>query len=72
MSSSALRQFFLSRSIPTEPQSISCADLHGKLIDNGFLVTRRTVQRDLNDLSIILDVQCRKIGKMHYWYLSKR
>ena len=47
-----LRHFALLRLIPTEPQRIATTTLLEKLRDKGFTVTLRSVQRDLNSLSI--------------------
>lgn len=44
------RQWTLLQAIPREPQSTSAAQLHDKLRQAGYTVTRRTVERDLNTL----------------------
>jgi len=72
MSASALRQVLISRMIPMEPGRITVADLHSCLKSRGILVSRRTVQRDLNDLSTILDMQCHYNGRARYWYIINR
>jgi len=53
-----LRHFALLRLIPTEPQRIATTTLLEKLRDKGFTVTLRSVQRDLNSLSIPFSLQC--------------
>lgn len=53
-----LRLFALLRLIPTEPQRIATSTLLEKLRDRGFVVTLRSVQRDLNRLSIPFSLQC--------------
>lgn len=53
-----LRLFALLRLIPTEPQRIATPTLLEKLRDRGFSVTLRSIQRDLNRLSIPFSLQC--------------
>lgn len=53
-----LRLLALLRLIPTEPQRIATPTLLEKLSDRGFSVTLRSVQRDLNRLSIPFSLQC--------------
>lgn len=53
-----LRLFALLRLMPTEPQRIATTTLLEKLRDKGFSVTLRSVQRDLNRLSIPFSLQC--------------
>ncbi|MBD3737659.1 MAG: WYL domain-containing protein [Pseudomonas balearica] len=53
-----LRLFALLRLVPTEPHRIATTTLREKLRDKGFVVTLRSVQRDLNRLSIPFSLQC--------------
>lgn len=53
-----LRLFALLRLIPTEPQRIATPTLLEKLRDRGFSVTLRSIQRDLNRLSVPFSLQC--------------
>lgn len=53
-----LRLFALLRLIPTEPQRIATPTLLEKLRERGFSVTLRSIQRDLNRLSIPFSLQC--------------
>lgn len=53
-----LRLFALLRLIPVEPQRIATSTLFEKLRDKGFSVTLRSIQRDLNRLSIPFSLQC--------------
>lgn len=46
-----LRQWTMLRTIPRYPSKITASELTGKLIDEQLSVTKRTVERDLNDLS---------------------
>lgn len=55
-----IRHWEMLRLIPKEPASISAGDLHQRLADMGFKVTKRTVERDLISLAdsgfpIVLD-----------------
>ncbi len=72
MASAGVRQIMISRLIPQEPGGITVTGLHARLLDSGILVSLRTVQRDLNELSTILDLQYRTIGRVRYWYQSRR
>lgn len=45
-----IRHWEMLRLIPKEPASISAGDLHQRLDDLGFKVSKRTVERDLNSL----------------------
>ncbi|WAB91875.1 WYL domain-containing protein [Pseudomonas citronellolis] len=53
-----LRLFALLRLIPTEPQRIATPVLLEKLRERGFSVTLRSLQRDLNRLSLPFSLQC--------------
>ncbi|HCL3709197.1 TPA: WYL domain-containing protein [Pseudomonas aeruginosa] len=53
-----LRLFALLRLIPTAPQRIATPALLEKLRERGFSVTLRSLQRDLNRLSIPFSLQC--------------
>ncbi|WP_054901735.1 YafY family protein [Pseudomonas sp. NBRC 111131] len=53
-----LRLFALLRLIPTAPQGIATPTLLDKLRDRGFSVTLRSIQRDLNRLSIPFSLMC--------------
>lgn len=45
------RQWLMLRTIPRHPRKISGGDLTRRLVDAGFEVTKRTVERDLQSLS---------------------
>ncbi|MBO3776638.1 helix-turn-helix transcriptional regulator [Pseudomonas aeruginosa] len=53
-----LRLFALLRLIPTEPRRIATPTLLEKLREKGFSVTLRSIQRDLNRLSVPFSLQC--------------
>lgn len=51
MADAALRQLTLLRNIPREPQLITTKALHSRLVDAGYSVALRTIQRDMEKLS---------------------
>lgn len=66
-----LRLFALLRLIPTEPQRIATSTLLEKLRDKGFSVTLRSVQRDLNQLSIPFSLQCDDSKSPFRWSFTR-
>jgi len=52
MSTTTLRYMSMLRMIPRHPGSVSAPELQGKLEDLGYSVNLRTVQRDLENLSL--------------------
>jgi len=66
------RQWTVLRLIPREPRSISTADLHGKLIEQGFVCSRRTVERDLVKLeSFGFGLTCDDTAVPNLWHWQK-
>jgi len=53
-----LRLLTMLRLIPRHPRCIDTATLERKLGDEGFHVTRRTIQRDLHRLSRAFPLTC--------------
>lgn len=53
--------------IPKHGTGISVSDIHDKLASKGFEVTRRTVDRDLLDLTNPFPIYCNKEGNAQYW-----
>lgn len=53
MSETLLRQWALLRSIPRAPRKIDVRTLLAKLETAGYRISKRTLQRDLNDLSAV-------------------
>lgn len=51
MSDTTLRQIAMLREIPGKPGKISPSKLHQRLLAEGFVVDKRSVERDLNKLS---------------------
>ena len=66
------RQWAILQLIPREPRSISAADLHVRLKDMGFGCSRRTVERDLNQLeSFGFGLTCDDTAVPNLWYWYK-
>tara|TARA_R110001599_G_scaffold117525_1_gene285932 strand:+ start:6266 stop:7258 length:993 start_codon:yes stop_codon:yes gene_type:complete len=68
--SSSLRKLLLLRYIPRAPKSIHTTALHSKLLDEGYQVTERTVQRDLEELSIHFAICSDESSKPYHWFFS--
>ena len=56
MADSGLRQILILKKLPREPRAISTKQLHAYLIDLGYTVSIRTIQRDLQTLSTIFPI----------------
>ena len=67
-----LRLIALLRLIPREPGRIATTTLLEKLKDDGFLVSLRTVQRDLDRLSIPFALQRDESTPSYRWSLSDK
>lgn len=67
-----LRLIALLRLIPREPGRIATTTLLEKLKDDGFLVSLRTVQRDLDRLSIPFALKCDEGSPLFRWSLSAK
>jgi len=66
------RQWAILRLIPREPRSISAADLHARLKDIGFSCSRRTIERDLNQLeSFGFGLTCDDTAVPNLWHWYK-
>jgi predicted DNA-binding transcriptional regulator YafY len=66
-----LRLFALLRQVPVEPQRIATTTLLEKLKDRGFSVTLRSVQRDLNRLSVPFSLQCDDSETPYRWSFTR-
>ncbi|MFP4606323.1 MAG: helix-turn-helix transcriptional regulator [Thiohalospira sp.] len=67
MADSLHRQWTLLRAIPRQPGWMSTAELHERLAEEGFDVSRRTVQRDLNALSTLFPLVSEEDGSGQLW-----
>lgn len=66
------RQWELLRILPSGPPGMSARDLCAKLAANGFDVSKRTVERDLNDLSGLFPITTNTNGKPQGWHWIKQ
>lgn len=67
MPEALLRQCAMLRAIPRQPQGIDAVALKARLFDEGFNVTLRTVQRDLEALSSIFPLTCDTGTRPYAW-----
>ncbi|MEA5097258.1 MAG: WYL domain-containing protein [Burkholderiaceae bacterium] len=65
-----LRQLTMLRFIPRHPRRIDSVSLREKLEAQGFSISLRTIQRDLNDLSLVLPLEADE-SKPQGWWWSK-
>ncbi len=65
------RQWQLLRLLPTKLPGITSRELVDKLEREGFVVTKRTVERDLDELSTIFGIACNDKGMPYGWYWMK-
>jgi len=63
-----MRQWAILNHLPKRPPGITASELQVKLVEMGFNVTKRTVERDLNDLFRFFQFQCNDKGKPYGWY----
>jgi len=62
------RQWELLRILPSKAPGITCAELVTRLHSAGFKASKRTVERDLNDLSRQFPLQCNDKGSPYGWH----
>lgn len=67
MSDTTLRHWMMLRHLPRHPRKIDAAALAGLLSEAGFLVSRRSVERDLVKLALVFPVQCDDAHKPFGW-----
>ena len=65
------RQWEVLRNLPTSSLGITASELKLKLQDEGYLVTKRSVERDLIELEKSLGIRCDDDSKPYRWYKSK-
>ncbi len=68
---SLLRQWALLELIPRAPNQRHTSDLHQALVNRGYEVTIRTVQRDLLNLSRIFCLASNETGRRQAWFWMK-
>jgi predicted DNA-binding transcriptional regulator YafY len=66
-----LRQWQMLRWIPRYPGKITATQIKGKLDAEDFVVTKRTVERDLNDLSLAFPLCVDDRSRPHGWSWQK-
>jgi predicted DNA-binding transcriptional regulator YafY len=62
-----VRQLQMLQLIPRSPAQVTVADLTSALTELGFPVTSRTVQRDLNDIALVMPLECNDKSKPYGW-----
>ncbi|WP_145129079.1 YafY family protein [Pseudomonas sp. URMO17WK12:I11] len=62
------RQWELLRHLPKRSPGITVSELLARLTGAGYVVSRRTVERDLHDLSLVFPLQCNDGGTPFGWY----
>lgn len=62
------RQWELLRMLPTRPPGISASELATRLQNAGFIVTKRTIERDLQELFGLFGIACNDKGMPYGWY----
>lgn len=62
-----LRQWHMLHAIPRAPRKISVRELHRKLTDAEFIVTERTIQRDLQELTQVFPLTVDERSKPFGW-----
>ncbi len=62
------RQWELLRSLPARPPGVTAQMLVERLCEAGFKVSKRTIERDLVELSQLFPLQCNDKGTPYGWY----
>lgn len=65
------RQWQVLRLLPTRPPGITSRELVTRLEREGFTVTKRTVERDLAELSTLFGIACNDKGMPYGWHWMK-
>jgi predicted DNA-binding transcriptional regulator YafY len=66
-----LRHWHMLRHVPRYPRKITAQDLRRLLADNGYDITARSLQRDLNELSGTFPITCDNREKPYGWSWQK-
>ena len=66
--STVSRQWELLKHLPKRESGITVTELLARLESSGFNISRRTVERDLNDLSLVFPLQCSEGITPQAWY----
>jgi len=62
------RQWELLKLLPSRPPGYTVQMLVEQLADAGYEISKRTVERDLNELSLLFPLQCNNKGMPYGWY----
>ena len=62
------RQWELLKLLPSRAPGLTSAQITQRLDDSGYGVNKRTVERDLNELSVLFPLVCNDRGKPYGWY----
>ncbi|MDP2244821.1 YafY family protein [Pseudomonas sp.] len=62
------RQWELLKMLPNRMPGDTAQMLTARLADAGYKISKRTVERDLNELSLVFPLQCNDKGKPQGWY----
>lgn len=62
------RQWELLKLLPNRAPGLTAAELHQQLEEAGHRTTKRTVERDLNELSSLFPLHCNDKGTPYGWY----
>ena len=65
-----LRQWFMLRQVPRYPRKITVQELRRALAGEGYEITERSLQRDLNELSGAFAIVCDDREKPYFWMLQ--
>jgi predicted DNA-binding transcriptional regulator YafY len=65
------RQWHMLRRVPRYPQKITVQGIRRGLIESGFDITERSIQRDLNELSEVFPLHCDDREKPFGWSWQK-
>ena len=62
------RQWELLQHLPKRAPGITVSELLSRLVSAGYSISRRSVERDLRDLSVVFPLQCNNGGTPFGWY----
>lgn len=63
-----MRLWELMKLIPRHPRSLTAAELHAALAGSGIQASKRTVERDLNELSCLFFINCHEDQSPRGWF----
>ena len=66
--STVSRQWELLRQLPSKSPGTTTAELAARLHSAGYKISRRTIERDLIDLSLMFPLQCNDASAPYGWY----